>query len=123
MTYRTVATASAIVSAFYGLAALIAPEALATLYGMTLDAVARYAARLLGGSYLGYAILNFLTKDTADPLTRRALSAANAFGWAVSCVVTVFGQMQGLANLGWATVVLQLAFAAAWGWRYAAERS
>jgi len=122
MTYRTVATVNAIASVLFGLAALLVPTALASLYAITFDAV--YVARLLGGSYVGYAIASFLTRDTSDPATRRAIAAANVFAWATGCVVSTFAQVQGLANgFGWATAALELVFAIAWIWTYAAERS
>jgi len=123
MTYRSVATASAIVSIGYGLAALVVPNALASLFGLTLDTAAAYEARLLGGAYLGYAIVNFLTKDTADQVTRRAVAASNAVAWAVGLIVSTLGQSQGLSNaIGWTTVVVALAFTVVWAWTYAAER-
>lgn len=123
MTYRTVATVSAIVAVVDGLAALIVPNALASLFGMTFDTVAVYEGRLLGGSYVGYGIANFLTRDTADPLTRWAIAAANAFAWAVGFVFSTLGRPQGLSNaIGWTTVVLALAFTIVWAWTYAAER-
>ena len=37
MTYRTIATANAIASVLFGLAALLVPTALASLYAITLD--------------------------------------------------------------------------------------
>src|SRR5947208_16345995 len=56
MTYRTVAMANAVASAVFGLASLLVPTALASLYAITFDDAAVYAARLLGASYVGYAI-------------------------------------------------------------------
>ena len=124
MTYRTVATANAIASVAFGGAALLVPTALASLYGITFDNAAVYAARLLGGSYVGYAIASFLTRDTKDPATRRAIAAANVFAWAAGCIVSTFAQVQGLANgFGWATAALELVFAVAWIWTYLAERA
>ena len=124
MTYRTIATANAIASVLFGLAALLVPTALASLYAITFDGAAVYVARLLGGSYVGYAIASFLTRDTSDPATRRAIAAANVFAWATGCGVSTFAQVQGLANgFGWATAALELVFAIAWIWTYAAERS
>lgn len=65
--------------------------------------------------------MNFLTKETADPLTQRAVAAGNVFGWAVGLVVMTIAQLDGLSNaLGWSTVILSLAFTVAWGWAYAA---
>ena len=123
MTYRTVATASAIVSVVYGLAALLVPNALASLFGIAINTVAEYEGRLLGGAYVGYALVNFLTRDTADPLTRRAVAAANTVAWAVGLVVSTLGQLQGLANaIGWTTVIIALVFTVVWAWTYLAER-
>ncbi|HEY8657270.1 MAG TPA: hypothetical protein VIN34_11105 [Candidatus Limnocylindria bacterium] len=119
MSYRTVAILSAVVSVIYGLAALVAPAALASIFGVTFDEIARYEARLLGGAYLGYGIVNYLTKDTADGRTQRAVAAGNAFGWVVSLVLSTIGQLQGLSNeLGWTTIALQLVFTVLWGWTY-----
>lgn len=124
MTYRTIATANAIASIVFGLAALLVPNALASLYAITFDSAAVYVARLLGGSYVGYAIASFLTRDTSDPATRRAIAAANIFAWATGCVVSTFVQAQGLANaFGWATAALELLFAIAWIRAYVAERA
>ena len=122
MTYRTIAIANAIASVVFGLAALLVPNALASLYAITFDNAAVYAARLLGGSYVGYAIASFMTRDTSDPATRRAIAAANVFAWATGCVVSTLAQVQGLANgVGWATAALELVFAIAWSWTYVAE--
>lgn len=123
MSYRTVAIFSAVVSLLYGLAALLAPAALASMYGLTLDEIARYEARFLGGAYLGYGLANYLTRDTADGRTQRAVAAGNAFPWAVSLVLWTIGQLQGLSNaLGWTTVALALVFTLLWGWTYVSSR-
>jgi len=74
---------------------------------------------LLAAAYLGYGIVNYLTKDTADGRTQRAVAAGNAFGWVVSLVLSTIGQLQGLSNeLGWTTIALQLVFTVLWGWTY-----
>jgi len=123
MTYRTVATASAIVSVVYGLAALLVPNALASLFGVAIDTLAEYEGRLLGGAYLGYAFVNFLTRDTTDPLTRRAIATSNTVGWAIGLVVLTLGQLQGLSNaIAWTSVAVALVFTVLWAWTYAGER-
>ena len=67
--------------------------------------------------------MNFLTKDTAELLTRRAVAAGNAFAWAVSFVLSATGEVQGLSNaIGWSTVGLAFVFTVLWAWTYAAAR-
>jgi hypothetical protein len=123
VTYRSVATASAFVSFVFGAVALVVPDALAFVYGITAGSLALLLARLLGGSYLGYAIANFMTRERAEPATRRAVAAANAVAWAAGLVVSVYGQLQGVANgFGWATVAMQLVFTLAWTRSYLADR-
>ncbi len=123
MTYRTVATLSVILAVVYGLAALIVPSAIGSVFGITFDTIAEYETRLLGGAYVGYGIVNFLTRDTADPMTQRAVAAANGFAWAVSFVVSALGQVRGLSNsIGWTTVLLALLFTIVWAWAYVAAR-
>jgi hypothetical protein len=115
-----VTTVSAIFSIGYGVAGLVVPEAIGSIFGITYDTAAVYAGRLLGGSYVGYGIANFLSRDTVDPQTRRALAAGNAFAWAVGFVVSTAAQLQGLVNaIGWSSVVLTVAFTVAWAWAYA----
>lgn len=126
MSYRTVAILSAVVSVIYGVGALLVPNAFASVFGITFDAVASYEARLLGGAYLGYGIVSYLTRGTPDRQAQRAVAAGNAFAWAVSLIVTTLGQLQGLGNaLNWTTVVLTLVFMMLWGWVFVAagERS
>ena len=95
----------------------------ASIVGLTFDTMAVYEARLVGGAYVGYALVGFLTRDTAELGTRRAVAAANAVAWAVGLVLSTTGQLQGLANAtGWTVVVLAAAFTAAWAWSYLAAR-
>ena len=123
MSYRLVATASAIVSLAYGVPMLAFPDVIFSLYGVPLDVNTALATRMLAGSYLGYAILNFLTRDTADATTRRGVAAGNAFGWAASLAISAYGQVQGLANgFGWTSVALQIVFIAAWLSTYTPQR-
>lgn len=45
-----------------------------------LSAAAAYESRLLGGAYLGYGIVSYLTRGTFDRQTQRAVAAGK--GWA-----------------------------------------
>ncbi len=123
MNYAIVAKASATVSLAYGLVTLAFPAAIFSLYGVTLDQNLRIAAQLLASSYVGYGILNFLARCSADPDARRAIAAANAFAWGSGLVISTYAQTLGLLNaFGWTTVALQLVFTVAWAYTYAAER-
>ena len=123
MSYRVVATTSAVVSVVFGLPMLAFPDAIGAFYGVHADTTALFAGRMLAGSYLGYAIVNFLSRDSAEAATRRAVAAGNAFAWAAGLAVSAYAQVQGLANgVGWTTVALQIVFIAAWVSTYSAQR-
>jgi NhaP-type Na+/H+ or K+/H+ antiporter len=124
MSYRSIAIANAIVSFVVGGIDLLVPDAVTSFFGVSADVLTQYIVRLVGGAYLGYGVVNFLTRDSDEPSTRRAIAAASTIAWGASLVVTAYGQSQGLANsFGWGTVVMQLVFTVGWAWTYLAERS
>ena len=93
------------------------------MFGTTIDTVAAYEGRLLGAAYVGYALVNFLTRGSVDLVTRRAIVAANVVAWGIGFVVLALAQREGLSNsLGWTSVTVAAAFTVAWAWTYAAER-
>ena len=119
MSYRTVAILSSLVSMIYGVPAVLVPDALASVFGVTFNTVASYEARLLGGAYLGYGIVSYLTRGTTDRQTQRAVAAGNAVSWIAGFFVTTLGQLQGLGNaLNWTSVALTLVFVVLWGWAF-----
>lgn len=112
-------TISSVVSLAYGAAALIAPSALTSVYGVGLDRTGLFLAQFLGASYIGYAIIGWFTRTSADPAARRGVALGNAVAWAIGVVVSTVGMIDGLAApVGWSIVALTAVFAA--GWAYVA---
>ena len=104
-------TISAVVSLVYGAVALIAPAALTSVYGVGLDRAGLFLVQFLGASYIGYAIIGWFTRTSADPAARR--------GVALGIVVSTMGMIDGIAApAGWSIVALTVVFAA--GWAYVA---
>ena len=100
-----------------GVAALLAPAELATVFGVMLDDVGRSQTRLLGAAYIGYAVIVWISRDIRDPGAQRAIAVGNVVSWALSLIVAVAGLVAGLAGpQSWALVVLEVAFTAAWGY-------
>ena len=100
-----------------GLAALLAPAELATVFGVVLDDVGRSQTRLLGAAYIGYAAIVWMSRDVRDLTAQRAIALGNLLSWALSLIVAVAGLAAGLAGVqSWALVVLEVAFTAAWGY-------
>ena len=113
-TFMRIAAGVGVVS---GLAALLAPAELATVFGVVLDEVGRSQTRLLGAAYIGFAVIVWLSRDVQDSTAQRAIALGNLLSWALSLIVAVAGLVAGLAGpQSWALVVLEVAFAAAWGY-------
>lgn len=117
MTRQTFVSLAAVASVASGLAALLAPAQLALVFGATLDDQGIVQARLLGASYLGYAAICWFGKDIRDGAAQRAIALGSFVSWALSLVVTAAGVVVGpLGAQALVLVVLEAAFASAWGY-------
>lgn len=117
MNRSTFMTVSAAASLAYGVAGLVASSQLAASYGVTLDAQSEIVVKFLAASYLGYAVTNWLSRHTTDPVARSAIMLGNFTGWAVSLAVALYGMsVIGTQPFGWATLAIQLLFTAGWGY-------
>jgi hypothetical protein len=119
----TFASLAAIVSFVNAIPGLVAPDAVASLYGATLDRSGTLLAQLLASSYLGYAIINWTTRFNTDPTVRRGLGLGNLVAWAISGAIWALIATSGLTNaLGWVGVGLSIVFTLGWGYFTFADR-
>jgi hypothetical protein len=104
--------AGAVVTLVFGLALVLVPGPLLGLYGVTVNEAGILIARLFGAAFLGYTVLNWFARDSADTPTLRGIVLANLIMDVVGFVVTLLGQLAQVANaLGWSSVALYLLFA------------
>ena len=105
-------TAGAVVTLVFGLSLVLVPGGLLSLYGITVNDAGLLIARLFGAAFLGFTVLNWSARKAADSEILRGIVLANLLMDAVGFVVTLLGQLAGLANaLGWSFVALYLLFA------------
>ena len=117
MNWRTFLLIAAGVSVGSGLATLLVPAQLATVFGVTLNDVGISQTRMLGAAYLGYSAIVWFARGVRDDTAQRAIAVGNLVSWALSLVVTVAGIATGLGGAqSWLLVVLEVGFAAAWGY-------
>jgi hypothetical protein len=103
--------AGAVVTLIFGLSLVFIPVALFSLYGITVTDAGIVLARLFGAAFLGFTVLNWSARNAADSEVLRGIVLANLLMDAVGFVVTLLGQLAGLANaLGWSFVALYLLF-------------
>jgi hypothetical protein len=107
-----------------GVAVLLAPAELAAIFGVAVDDVGRSQTRLLGAAYIGNAVIVWISRDIRDPAAQRAIAFGNFVSWSLSLIVAVAGTVAGLAGPQfWSLVVLEVPFAAAWGYFAIVDRT
>ncbi len=115
MSFRTLSGANAATSLGFGLVGLLVPSVLATALGIDLDAIGVWVARLASTAYIGFAVLAWLSRDVADPVSTRAIAAGNAVAWGLGAAIVAAALVLGYGEpRAWAFVVMQVAFATAW---------
>lgn len=118
---RTTLTLSALYLAAIGLALMLFPLHFGT-GAVPADASPALIAllRLLGGPFLGIAVLNWLSRGERDDGAIRPLLIANLIGFGMVAANDVWGVASGEArDLARIFLVVHLAFAIAFAWLYA----
>jgi hypothetical protein len=117
MNRQTFLIVAAAVSVVTGIAGLLAPAQLASVFGVTLDDAGASEARLLGASYLGYAAIVWFARDIRDVATQRAIALGSVLSWTLSLVVMTAAVVTGVAGTpAWLLVAIAVVFAAGWGY-------
>ena len=110
-------TIAAVVAGVFGLAFVLVSGPLLLLYGITLDKAGTVVAQLLGAAFIGFAVLNWFSRNIEDPRARQAVVLANLAGDVVGFVIILLGQLAGVANsLGWSSVAIYLLLALGFGY-------
>ncbi len=115
MSYKTLLVITAIVSLVFGLALMILPAQLFTLYNVEVNAGGIFIARLLGAAFLSYVALNWVGLNVSDASGRLAIVTANLVGNLLGFVISLYGQLRGETGanaLGWSTVAIYFLLAA-----------
>ena len=112
-----------VVSALLALALLAFPAASLSLQGVGGDAALLVMARLIGGAHLVFALLFWQALRPGQEPLRRALLVSLLVGDGVATAILFAAQVEGVMNAqGWASVVLQAAFALAYGYVWLGRR-
>jgi hypothetical protein len=113
---------NAIIAVVFGVAFVVVPGQLQSLYGVTGDAALRYVGQLLGAALLTVAVVAWHARNAPDSPARRAIVLGLAVGSTVGFVVALLGQLGGVVNaLGWSTVAIYLLLALGF-WYFAFQR-
>ena len=122
MKLSTVFTLNAVVAVFFWLGFAIMPGTLVGFYGASLGVAGLYVANLLGAAYLGYGVLTWMARNSAESEARRAVVIGQFVTFLVGLVFALIAQFTGVVNaLNWTTVIIMVFFAVGYGLNLAKE--
>ena len=105
-------TATAVLALLFGIGQAAIPGVLLSIFNVTLDANADLFARTLGGTWLGYALLNWRARHGGIDF-QRSVVMADLIVAVVGVVISLYAISLGNGNaLMWVWVALFVAFGA-----------
>ena len=108
---------TAVIACLFGLAFVLIPGPLVSLYGNALSPGGLFLARLFGAALLGFAILTLLARKAEQSEARKAIILSLFISEAIGFIVALIGQLSGVVNaLGWSTVVIYILLALGFGY-------
>lgn len=87
------------------------------LFSTALEGAGRWMTRYLGAAFLGFAVINWLARNTVESEARRAIVVASFVSTAIGFLVAIMDAIDGVGNaLIWLSVVLYLLLALGFGY-------
>lgn len=109
-------TVTAIGSLLFGLAYLVTPETILSLYGNSLDPSNLWVARYLGATILGFGVVNWFGRNVKSGPALRAIIAGTFTVSIIGFVISIFEALNGSGNgLAWSTVITYFLLAIGYG--------
>ncbi len=117
MKLSTLMIINAVVAAVYGVAFVLVPDQLISLYDVDASEALIYVGRLLGAALVGFAVLTWSARNATDTDARKAIVLALLVSDGIGFIVALIGQLADVVNsLGWSTVAVYLLLALGWGY-------
>lgn len=119
MKAKNLFTIEAIVVLLFGLAFLLLARWSMGLFGFTLGTDGLLMTQLVGTTFLGFAVLNWVARNAAPLADARPVILANVAMNALGFIITLVHRLNGVGNAWtWIPVILYLLFAAAFAYLY-----
>jgi hypothetical protein len=108
-----------VVALVFGLAFVLIPGSLLSLYGVALSDAGLFVSRLLGAAFIGFAIISWMFRFTSESGELRAILLTFFVSDIIGFIISLIYQLQGVANaLGWSTVAIYLLLGLGFGYFY-----
>ncbi len=106
-----------VVSLIFGIAFVLMPDTVVSLYGVIASPQLLYLGQLLGTALIGFGILTWLARNTAVADAKKAILPALFIADGVGFIVALIGQIRWVVNaLGWSTVAIYLLLSIGFGY-------
>ena len=119
MKLRTLMVINTVIAALFGLAFVLIPWQVLSLYGVQPNPAINYVGELFGAALIGFAVLTWTARNSAESDARTAIVRALFIGDAVGFILALIAQLGAVVNnLGWSTVIIYLFLAVGFGYFY-----
>ena len=117
MRFETLMVIKALVCLVFGIAMLIFPAALFSIFGVDLGTGGIFPAREYGSALFGILMLTWFARKAQESVARTAIILALFIYDALGFVVTIIARAEGMLNaLGWLVAVIYLFFTLGFGY-------
>jgi len=117
MKLRTLLIINTIVAGVFGLAFVIIPWQVFSLYGPETSDILNYMGQLLGAAFIGFALLSWKARNAAQSDALAAIIFSFFVADSIGFVVALIGQLNNVVNaFGWSTVAIYFLLAAGFGY-------
>ena len=108
---------NSIIAFLFGIAFVIIPWQVLSLYGVQPSPELNYMGQLFGGALLAFAVLTWSARNADASDARKAIVNAMFIGDSIGFIVALSGQLNNVVNnMGWSTVVIYLLLAIGFGY-------
>lgn len=117
MKLRTLMVINTVIAGLFGIAFVLIPWQVLSLYGVQPNPAINYIGELFGAALIGFAVLTWTARNAAESDARTAIVRALFIGDAVGFIVALIAQLGAVVNnLGWSTVIIYLFLAVGFGY-------
>ena len=106
-----------IVALIFGIAFVLVPDSVVSLYGVIASPQLLYIGQLFGAALIGFGVLTWLARNAAVAEAKKAIVPALFMGHVIGFIVALIGQIRWVVNaLGWSTVAIYLLLSLGFGY-------
>jgi hypothetical protein len=117
MKLSTLMVINSIIAFLFGIAFVVIPWQVLSLYGVQPSPELNYMGQLFGAALLAFSVLTWSARNADASDARKAIVKAMFIGDGIGFIVALIGQLNNVVNnMGWSTVVIYLLLAVGFGY-------